>query len=198
MYTIHMISRLSGTLIALDLKTAVIDVGGLGYKVFVGGETIEYLVGNISKPVSLFTYLAVRENSLDLYGFKNQQTLDMFELLITVSGIGPKSALGVLNVASEHTLREAITMEDTSYLTKVSGIGKKNAEKIVLELKGKFKDNETSFGEKKDVSKEALVIEALKSLGFDEKSARDSIKKMDKELTAEAMIKLSLKEIGNK
>lgn len=193
-----MISRLSGTLIALDLKTAVIDVGGLGYKVFVGGETIEYLVGNISKPVSLFTYLAVRENSLDLYGFKNQQTLDMFELLITVSGIGPKSALGVLNVASEHTLREAITMEDTSYLTKVSGIGKKNAEKIVLELKGKFKDNETSFGEKKDVSKEALVIEALKSLGFDEKSARDSIKKMDKELTAEAMIKLSLKEIGNK
>ena len=193
-----MISRLSGNLIALDLKTAIIDIGGLGYKVFVGGETIEYLVGNIGKPVSLFTYLAVRENSLDLYGFKNQQTLEMFELLLTVSGIGPKSALGVLNVASEHTIREAILMEDTSYLTKVSGIGKKNAEKIVLELKGKFKDTESSFGEKKDVSKEALVIEALKSLGFDEKSARDSIKKMDKELTAEAMIKLSLKEIRNK
>ena len=193
-----MISRLSGTLIALDLKSAVIDIGGLGYKVFVGGETIEYLVGNINKQVSLFTYLAVRENSLDLYGFKNQQTLDMFELLLTVSGIGPKSALGILNVASEHTIREAILMEDTSYLTKVSGIGKKNAEKIVLELKGKFKDTETPFGEKKDVSKEALVIEALKSLGFDEKSARDSVKKMDKEHTAEAMIKLSLKEIGNK
>jgi len=193
-----MISRLSGMLIALDLKTAIVDIGGLGYKVFVGGETIEYLVGNINKKVNLFTYLAVRENSLDLYGFKNQQTLDMFELLLTVSGIGPKSALGTLNVASEHTIREAIIMEDTSYLTKVSGIGKKNAEKIVLELKGKFKDEDTPFGEKKNVSKEALVIEALKSLGFDEKHARESIKKMDKELTAEAMIKLSLKEIGNK
>ncbi len=192
-----MIARLKGILLDLDLKSAVIDVNGVGYKVAVAGEAVEYLAGNIGKDVSLFTYLAVRENALDLYGFKSQKTLQMFEMLITVSGIGPKSALGILSVASEETIREAVFNEDTSYLTKVSGIGKKNAEKIVLELKGKMKESEISLGEKKDVSKEALAIDALKSLGFDEKSARESVKKMDKSLTAEEMIRSALREIGN-
>ena len=138
--------------------------------------------------------MAVRETALDLYGFKNQESLDMFEMLITVSGIGPKSALGILSLASAQTLQEAIMNEDTSYLTKVSGIGKKNAEKLVLELKGKFKDSTMSVGGGKDVTKEALAVEALKSLGFDEKTARDAIKKMDKELSAEEMTKLFLSQ----
>lgn len=189
-----MISRITGTLIQLDLKTAIIDVAGIGYKVAVGGESIEALAGNIGQSVSLFTYLAVRENALDLYGFKNQESLDMFEMLITVSGIGPKSALGILSLASAHTLQEAIMSEDTSYLTKVSGIGKKNAEKIVLELKGKFKDTDYIAGSGKDVSKEALAVEALKSLGFDERAARDAVKKMEKDLSAEEMIKRFLSE----
>lgn len=189
-----MISRITGTLLQLDLKNAIIDVAGIGYKVHMGGETIEALAGNVGQPVSLFTYLAVRENSLDLYGFKNQETLSMFELLITVSGIGPKSAMGILAVASEHTIREAIISEDTSYLTKVSGIGKKNAEKIVLELKGKFKDDSYIGGNGKDVTKQALAVEALKSLGFEERIARDAIKNMDKELSAESMIKLFLSQ----
>jgi len=189
-----MISRITGTLLQLDLKNAIIDVAGIGYKVHMGGETIEALAGNVGQSVSLFTYLAVRENSLDLYGFKNQETLSMFELLITVSGIGPKSAMGILAVASEHTIREAIISEDTSYLTKVSGIGKKNAEKIVLELKGKFKDDSYIGGNGKDVTKQALAVEALKSLGFEERIARDAIKNMDKELSAEAMIKLFLSQ----
>jgi Holliday junction DNA helicase RuvA len=193
-YTEKMISRITGTLIHLDLKTAVIDVGGVGYKLYVGGESIEALAGALNQTVSLFTYLAVRENALDLYGFKNEESLDMFELLITVSGIGPKSALGILSLASAHTLREAIIGEDTSYLTKVSGIGKKNAEKIVLELKGKFKDDEYIVGGGKDVTKEALAVEALKSLGFEERVARDAIKKMDKELSTEEMIKLFLSQ----
>jgi len=193
-----MIARITGTLLDLSLKTAVIDVAGIGYKVHVGGETIESLTGIISTTVSLFTYLAVRENSLDLYGFKNEETLQMFELLITVSGIGPKSALGILSIASAHTLREAIINEDTSYLTKVSGIGKKNAEKIVLELKGKFKDEDYTSALGKDITKEALAVDALKSLGFEERDARDAVKKMDKELSAEAMIKLALKEIGKR
>lgn len=193
-----MISRITGTLLQLDLKSAIIDVSGIGYKVHMGGETIENLAGNVGQPVSLFTYLAVRENSLDLYGFKNQETLSMFELLITVSGIGPKSALAILSVASEHTIREAIVSEDTSYLTKVSGIGKKNAEKIVLELKGKFKDDGFTLGSGKDVTKEALAVDALKSLGFDEREARDAVKKIGKELSAEEMIRLALKEIGTK
>jgi len=161
-----MISRITGTLLDLDLKRAIVDVQGVGYKIFVSGETIEYLAGNIKKGVSLHTYLAVRENALDLYGFKDEASLNMIE-------------------------------EDTSYLTKVSGIGKKAAEKIVLELKGKFKGLAGGLGEKKDVSKEALVIDALKSLGYDERSARDAVKKMPKDLTTEEMIKKALREIGN-
>jgi Holliday junction DNA helicase RuvA len=196
LYNADMISRISGTLLDLDLKTAIIDVSGIGYKVFVGGETLESLAGNVGQTVSLFTYLAVRENALDLYGFKNQDTLEMFELLITVSGIGPKSALGILSIASAHTIRDAIISEDTSYLTKVSGIGKKNAEKIVLELKGKFKDGDYGIETGKDVTKEALAVEALKSLGFEEKEAREAVKSMDKELSVEAMIKSALKDIG--
>jgi Holliday junction DNA helicase RuvA len=191
-----MISRINGTLLALDLKTALIDVNGIGYKIHIGGETIEALAGTIGQTVSVSTYLAVRENSLDLYGFKDEGSLEMFEMLITVSGIGPKSALGILSVASAHTIREAVMSEDTSYLTKVSGIGKKNAEKIVLELKGKFKDSDHAIVSGDGVSKEALAVEALRSLGFDEREARDAVKKMDKDLSAEAMIKLALKQIG--
>lgn len=189
-----MISRLTGTLIDLDLKYAVVDVHGVGYKIFISGETIEYLSGNTGKDVTLFTYLAVRENALDLYGFKDEAALSMFELLITVSGVGPKSALAILNVATPKVIEEAVTEEDTSYLTKVSGIGKKAAEKIVLELKGKFKGLPGERGERKDVSKEALVIDALRTLGYDERSAREAVKKMPKDLSTEEMIRKALKE----
>lgn len=191
-----MISRLQGNLIYLDLKHAIIDINGVGYKVFISGETVEYLAGNTGKEVTLHTYLAVRENALDLYGFKDESSLSMFELLITVSGVGPKSALTILNVATPKVIEEAVIEEDTSYLTKVSGIGKKSAEKIVLELKGKFKGLEGIGGEKKDVSKEALVIDALKTLGFDERTAREAVKKMPKDMATEEMIKKALREIG--
>jgi holliday junction DNA helicase RuvA len=191
-----MFSRIKGNLIDLDLKRAVVDVNGVGYKIYISGETVEYLSGNTGKEVTLHTYLAVRENALDLYGFKDEASLNMFELLITVSGVGPKSALAILNVASPKVIEEAVIEEDTSYLTKVSGIGKKSAEKIVLELKGKFKGLESLIGEKKDVSKEALVIDALKTLGYDERTARDAVKKMSKDMSTEEMIKKALREIG--
>lgn len=191
-----MISRIRGNLIDLDLKHAVVDVNGVGYKIFISGETVEYLSGNVGNAVELYTYLAVRENALDLYGFKDESMLSMFEQLIMVSGIGPKSAMTILNVATPKVIEEAIIEDDTSYLTKVSGIGKKAAEKIVIELKGKFKGLVREPGEKKDVSKEALVIDALKTLGFDERTARETVKKMPKDLTTEQMIKKALREIG--
>ena len=106
--------------------------------------------------------MAVRENSLDLYGFQNIEELNFFELLLDVSGIGPKSALSVLSVASIKTLQKAIATSDTSYLTKVSGIGRKTAEKIVIELRDKLK----AFSSKEnmaDLRDEGDVIEALKS-----------------------------------
>src|SRR5689334_6113462 len=95
---ICMISHLRGNVIHLDLKYAILDVSGVGYKVAVTTSTLEHL-SHVKENVSLFTYLAVREDALDLYGFMSKDELDFFELLLTISGIGPKSALGILNTA---------------------------------------------------------------------------------------------------
>ncbi|OHA95884.1 MAG: Holliday junction DNA helicase RuvA, partial [Candidatus Zambryskibacteria bacterium RIFCSPHIGHO2_02_FULL_39_16] len=156
-----MIGTLNGTVRHKDLSKLVVDVSGVGYKVLVTTETaLDIATGS---PIFLWTHLVVRETSLELFGFLDKETLDAFELLITISGIGPKSALGILNVASPSTLRQAVASGDTTYLTRVSGIGKKNAEKIVLELKDKMKitKEDTSV----DTRSEGDALEALVSLG---------------------------------
>lgn len=185
-----MIRTLSGTLRYKDLNTVVVDVGGVGYKVLVTTETA--LEVTLSSPIFLWTHLAVRETSLELFGFLDKETLDAFELLITISGIGPKTALGILNVASPATLRQAVASADTSYLTRVSGIGKKNAEKIVMELKDKLKT--TSEDRTVDGRSEGDALEALVSLGYTERDARDALKKVPKEITgASERVKAGLK-----
>ena len=122
-----MISSLSGTIRHKDLNHLVVDVSGVGYKVSVTTDTA--LETSPSQPIFLWTHLAVRENSMDLYGFLEKEALETFELLITISGIGPKTALGILNVATPSMLRQAIGNSDTSYLTRVSGIGRKMQKK---------------------------------------------------------------------
>lgn len=172
-----MISSLSGTLRHKDLGSVVIDVGGVGYKVLVPTEVT--LAALPSQPLFLWTHLAVRETSLELFGFLEKESLEVFELLITISGIGPKTALGILNVASPATLRQAVGSGDTSYLTRVSGIGKKNAEKIVLELKNKLvmKEGEMPHA---DARSEGDAMEALLSLGYTERDAREALKQVPK------------------
>jgi Holliday junction DNA helicase RuvA len=193
-YDMRMIGSISGTVRLKDLSFLIVDVAGVGYKVFVPADTtLEAVVG---ETIFLWTHLAVRENALDLYGFIDRDTLSLFELLITISGIGPKTALGILNVASVEMLRQAVATEDTSYLTKVSGIGKKNAEKIVLELKDKLvttaSDMDTSMKGAGD------VMEALLALGYNERDVRDTIKKLPKELsTASEKVKAALKLLSN-
>lgn len=188
-----MISHLKGQVTHLDLKYAVIDVGGIGYKISVTTPTLEYL-SHHKESVSVWTYLAVREDALDLYGFISKDELEFFELLLTISGIGPKSALGILNTASIDTIKDAIFEDDPSYLTKVSGIGKKNAEKIVRELQDKIgiaPASDSSLGLKQKES--SMAIEALISLGYSTEEARDAIKKVDKSLTTENQVKQALK-----
>jgi Holliday junction DNA helicase RuvA len=187
-----MISHLSGKAILISETFAVIDVGGIGYKVFMTGQNLGELKENM--PTSVFTHLAVRENALDLYGFPNQNELSFFELLITISGIGPKTALGILNVAPVSLLRQAVFTENTSHLTKVSGIGKKNAEKIVIELRGKLIGE---YQETDGVPNDSDAIEALTSLGYSQKEARESLKEVSKELTSPAdRVKQALKILG--
>ena len=171
----------------------MVDVSGVGYKVRVTTETA--LDVTPSSPIFLWTHLAVRETSLELFGFLDKETLDTFELLITISGIGPKSALGILNVASPSMLRQAVASADTSYLTRVSGIGKKNAEKIVLELKDKLKvTSEDASTSSAQVRAEGDALEALVSLGYSERDSREALKKVSKEIVgASERVKAALK-----
>lgn len=181
-----MIGYLKGRVIEHDLKSVILDVSGVGYKIH---TNTAYLDSKSTDVLEFWTYLAVRENALDLYGFITKEELYFFELLITVSGIGPKSAMGILSVASVSNLRNAISSGDTSHLIKVSGVGKKNAEKIVMELKDKLVGSEGGAYVSGDVD----VIEALKSLGYGEREAREALKKVGESKDTSDKIKKALK-----
>lgn len=188
-----MITHITGTVIDKEERSVVIDVRGLGYKVFVTNGAIEKI--REGAEVSLWTHLAVREDAQTLYGFPQKDELHFFELLISsVSGIGPKTALGILNVSSVSNIRKAVSTGDTSHLTKVSGIGKKMADKIVLELKGKFGAEEESGISLRD---EVDALEALKALGFKHNDAREALKSVDETVTdTGARVKRALKILG--
>ena len=192
-----MISHLEGTIIHTNERFAVLQANGVGYKVFTTSETLQLLKNKPNESATLWTYLAVRENALDLYGFVGKEELDFFELLIShVSGIGPKTALGILNVTTIKNLRQAIGTGETTHLTKISGIGKKVAEKIVLELRDKigFLDSEKDTGDMRD---ESDAIEGLKALGYAEREAREALKKLPKEISRPSdKIKHALKLLG--
>ncbi len=190
-----MIACLSGTVRHKDLHYLVVDISGVGYKVLVTTETA--LDVTPSSPIFLWTHLVVRETSLELFGFLDKETLNVFELLITIPGIGPKSALSILNVATPSTLRQAVASEDTTYLTRVSGIGKKNAEKIVLELKDKLKITKEDRG--LDMRSEGDALEALVSLGYNERDAREALKRVPKETEgASERVKAALKLLSTR
>lgn len=189
-----MIGHLKGKVIFLNEEHAVLDVAGVGYQVAAPTRTLAAL--KMDNETALWIYTVVREDALDLYGFESLSERDLFELLIGISGIGPKSGLGIISIALTDTLRSAIASNDTSYLTKVSGIGKKTAEKIVLELRDKMgviADDETSGREE-----ETEALEALVSLGYSAKDAREALKEIqnDTESTNEK-IRSALKILGS-
>src|SRR3989344_5497408 len=186
-----MIGHLKGILIHQDLKSVVLDVAGVGYKIHTNTGEVEKQKAKGKSETEFWTYMAVRENALDLYGFQKKEELDFFELLLTVSGIGPKSAMNILSVATLQNLRHAISTGDTSHLVKVSGVGKKNAEKIVLELKDKLEILGGDLGQSSSGDVDAL--EALKSLGYGEREARDVLKKVSDISDTGEKIKKALK-----
>jgi Holliday junction DNA helicase RuvA len=190
-----MISHITGKIIYEDLGSVVIETAGIGYKVYISNDTLSEITKFQNKPVSLWTYQVIREDISDLYGFLNKEELDFFELLISISGIGPKTGLSVLNASSIENLKTAIATGETSYLTKISGIGKKLAEKIVFELKEKI-----GFGiDKKSESMkgDTDVLEALVSLGYGERDVREAIKKLPREIVGTSnRVKNALQILG--
>lgn len=192
-----MIAQLKGEVAEMRDSYIILLVNGVGYKVYTTLETIKNIKKSGSPTISINTHLAVRENALDLYGFLKNDELNLFKMLISISGIGPKTAVAILNVADVDTLKTAISTGESSYLTKVSGIGKKNAEKIILELRDKL----GAIDQKEDATlmkDEIETIEALQALGYSVREARDAMKKISKDAkTSSQRIKEALKTLGS-
>mgnify|MGYP003393637383 CR=1 FL=1 len=169
-----MIGYLEGDVRAVRTTYGIVMAGGVGYKVFATKETLALMQSGAT--ASLWTHLAVREDILDLYGFAREEELRFFTLLLSVSGIGPRSALGILDIASVETLRSAIAGGNAGYLTSVSGIGKKTAEKIVLELRDKVGLGTDGVGEV--IAGDADTLEALRALGYSAQEAREALRKV--------------------
>lgn len=183
-----MIGYISGTIRATIRDSLLVDTGGVGYRVHVPAGTLAQ--AHEGAQAELWTHLAVRENSQDLFGFETREELHWFELLLSVSGIGPRSALAILNSADIHTLEGAIAHNDASVLARAFGIGRKTAEKIVLELKEKV-DLTDSEGVR---ANDGEVVDALVSLGYSLKEARDTARAIPKDIDgAEARIREALR-----
>ena len=159
-----MIRQIRGKVLGVELAGAVIEVAGFGVFVF----TTDPLTAG-SEAV-LATHLAVKQDGMDLYGFKNPADRDFFELLITVSGIGPKTALSILRRAPREPLESAIARRDISYLTRVAGLGKKSAEKLAVELAEKLADKKEG-----GAGDDAEVFDTLVALGYTEREARKAL-----------------------
>jgi Holliday junction DNA helicase RuvA len=190
-----MIAKIKGTIEYRKDKFVVVDVSGVGYKVHLTAYTLGKLAG--IDQVDFFIYTSVREDALDLYGFLTLDELDMFELLISISGIGPKAGLGILSIATPKTIKTAILNEDSSILTKVSGVGKKTAERVILELRNKVAD--LSDDEKDDAISDVDAIEGLISMGYSMTEARDALKLVPKDVTDIGQrVGLALRSLGKK
>jgi len=188
-----MIGSIKGKITLKTEKFLIVETGGVGYKVSVSPDVLSK-AKKTGDEIALWIHTHVREDAIDLYGFVDREELEFFEMLINVSGIGPKGALSILGVASIETLRKAISTGDTAYLTKISGIGRKTAEKIVIELRDKI-------GEEKSGSSlqgELDVMEALKSLGYSQGEVREALKKVTQEASTNTKIREALKILGGK
>ncbi|MBI4134281.1 MAG: Holliday junction branch migration protein RuvA [Candidatus Terrybacteria bacterium] len=191
-----MIATLSGILKAKDGRSCIVEVHGVGFKAFVSSATAGDLP-ELEKSVTLATALRVneREGTIDLYGFTSERELALFHLLLEVQGVGPRGALNILSAATVDELERAIAAGDEKLLVRVSGIGRKKAQKILIELKERYEGLALAEGESmKDI---ADVLDALKSLGYSEREAREAVRNLPKGLaTMEEKIRASLRNLG--
>ncbi|HEY0011004.1 MAG TPA: Holliday junction branch migration protein RuvA [Candidatus Paceibacterota bacterium] len=179
-----MIRQIRGQVLESELAGAVIDVNGWGVFVrLAAGTTL-----TVGTEATVVTYLAIKQDGAELYGFTTKEDLRFFELLLTVSGVGPKTALSILSRASRESLEGAIAKRDISYLTRVVGLGKKAAEKIAVELSEKIE-----VGEREHEGDDAEVFDTLVALGYTEREARKALSTVPLHITGrDARLKSAL------
>lgn len=187
-----MIGRLRGVLVDRSTDTIVLDVGGVGYLVAVTPRTLVGLPG-IGEEVVLHTHLHVREDQLALFGFDTAADKALFSMLLGVSGIGPKVGLAILATMTPEQLQIAVVGDDVTALTAVPGIGKRSAEKLMVELRPKM---ESGFTAGRTSGPLAEVREALTGLGYGPEEIRGSLADMPEDLSVEDMLKRSLQRLG--
>lgn len=190
-----MISHIKGTVEEKFGNAIIVDVCGVGYEVTV--PTLDYEDCNLNEERKFYTYHVVRENAEELYGFSSLVAKKLFELLISVQGIGPKAAVAILSLAEPEEVRNAIANADTGFVSKASGVGKKSAERVIVDLKDKV-GIPSHYGATETVSKASSTepdeaLDALIALGFPLKEATAALEKIDNSLPVEERIKLALK-----
>ena len=206
-----MLAYIKGELAQKQIGYIVIDVGGLGYKVFMSENAIEE-IGNIGEKVKVHTYYRVTEDDISIFGFKTQEELRMFELLIQVSGIGAKTAIAMLGCIEPSQFAIAVISNDIDTLKKIPGIGPKSAQRIVLELKDKMK-KEQQIAELTNATQEQITkvkkaihldsnvqeaTDALQVLGYTRRDIERAIERLEvKDLSVEDIIKKALRELAS-
>ncbi|MGI5827814.1 MAG: Holliday junction branch migration protein RuvA [Patescibacteria group bacterium] len=188
-----MIAYLSGTVTHLSPGSCIVLAGSVGYEVFVPIRTAQKL--KTDKSTELYIYTYVREDQLKLFGFETLLERDIFTSILSVSGVGPKIGLSILSSGTASEITKAISEANVSFFTKIKGLGKKNAQKIIIDLKSKLGSiqeldlqNETSYSED--------VIEALQTFGFGKKEIVTTLESLDKDLPEPQLIKLALQRLG--
>ncbi|MDU4883825.1 MAG: Holliday junction branch migration protein RuvA [Clostridium celatum] len=197
-----MYEYIKGKYIGINKDYVIIENNGIGYKIFTSGATMAEMP-KVSEEVQLYLEQIVREDFIGLYGFRDREELEMFKLLISISGVGAKAALSLLSISRINNLKYAIIMEDDKHLCRAPGIGKKTAGRIILELKDKIKTDEVSEGVDIQQGFEDIApsnsnaigeaLGALLALGYSEKEAESALKKVNREESVENIIKECLR-----
>jgi len=202
---------LNGTLEYRDINTCVIDCGGVGYKLTVSHITSELCAAKIGQRVKLFTYLAIRENEIELFGFISNEERLCFNQLVSVSGVGPKAAMSILSIMTPDKFSLAVCTEDVKSISKASGIGAKTAARIVLELRDKISKDMLSGSASLEIPKTSALgstvlngklndaLQALLVLGLDKNTAMNVLKGIDVSgLDSGEIVKAALKKLNQK
>lgn len=198
-----MIYSVSGKLIHKEGNLAVVECGGVGYACRTTQTTLSKL-GKLGEPAFLFTHLSVREDAMELFGFADRDELACFELLITVSGVGPKAALAILSDLTPNRFALLVASGDSSALTKVKGIGKKSAERIVVDLKDKLAKSNPAIkdlpaaGSTAGADELSEALAALLVLGYRQEEVMPVLVTLPEDAGAEELIRLTLREMGKR